>query len=72
MGACDVGVGVLIDVFEVLGESEVGHADGLILDDDAVQKITQTIIRTLSHPDWSHKLFVIKKKNISRRVFTGT
>lgn len=44
-GFCDVEVGVLINVFEVLGVSAVGRADGLLLEDEAVQKITQITIR---------------------------
>lgn len=41
MGACDVEGGGLMDVFDVLGDSEVGDAGGLILDDDAVKKHKQ-------------------------------
>lgn len=44
MGFCDAEVGVLIDVFEVLGVSAAGHADDLLLEDDAVKKITQITI----------------------------
>lgn len=40
-GFCGVEDGVLIDVFKVLGASAVGHAVGLIFEDEAVQKITQ-------------------------------
>lgn len=47
LGLCDVEVGVLIDVFEVLGVSAVGHTDGLLLEDDAVKKIIQITIRIL-------------------------
>lgn len=67
----DVGVGVLIDVFDVLGDSEVGHADGLLLE-DTVQKATQTTIRILVAfaGKWSHKLFIIKTH--AREFFTGT
>ncbi len=43
-GFCDVEVGVLINAFEVLGVSTAGHADGLLLEDDAVKKITQITI----------------------------
>lgn len=32
---------VLIDVFEMLGVSAVGYADGLLLEDETVQKRTQ-------------------------------
>lgn len=38
LGFCDFDVDVLIDVFEVLGVSAVGYADGLLLEDGTVQK----------------------------------
>lgn len=68
---CDVEVGVLIDVFGVLGDSEVGHADVLLLE-DTVQKVTQTTIRILVAfaGKWSHKLFIMKTH--AREFFTGT
>jgi len=39
---CDFEIGVLIDVCEVLGVLAVGH-DGILLEDNAVEKITHNI-----------------------------
>ena len=47
MGFCNVEVGVLIDVCEVLEISAMVHADGLLLEDDAVQNKRQTTTRIL-------------------------
>lgn len=44
---CNVELGVLIDVFKVLGVPAGGRADGLLLEGDAAQKTTQTTIRVL-------------------------
>lgn len=40
LGTCDIKAGVLIDVFDVLGGSEVRQADGFILEDDAAKGST--------------------------------
>lgn len=66
LGFCDVEVGVLIDVFEVLGVSAVGNADGLLLEDDAVQKIRQTTMRILVAfaGMWSHNSFIKEKHTL--------
>lgn len=57
VGFCDVEVGVLIDVFGVLG---VGQVDGLLLEGNAVQNIRQTTIRILDAfaGMWLHNLFI--------------
>lgn len=43
LGFCEVDGDVLMDVFEILGESEVGHAVWILLENDAVKKVTQMI-----------------------------
>lgn len=40
LGTCDIKAGVLIDVFDVLGDSEVRQADGFILEDAAAKGST--------------------------------
>lgn len=42
-GFCKVEGGVWIDGFEVLGVSEAQPAGGLLLEDETVQKVTQTV-----------------------------
>lgn len=72
-GFCDVEVGVLINVFEVLGVSAVGRADGLLLEDEAVQKITQITIRILvALVSFCSHIFFFLKKAYTREFFNST
>lgn len=70
MGLCDVEVGVLIDVFDVLGVSAVGHADGLLLEDDAVQKNKTNNNKDISCFCRCGQIFFLKYNGLFHLSFT--